>query len=109
MLRKILRIAIAISRLPVLAALRCSRPNVGTCTENDGINVSSDVDPSTNVEENFSDGQKDDNLSCHENIIINEDNLSNVDSALRPNNDKSLNIFEQEWNDFWYPPDYILD
>ena len=75
---------------------------IGTCTENYNINVSSDVDPSTNVEEN-------DNLSCFENEIINEDNLSNVDSALGLDNDKTLNIFRQERNDFWYPPDYILD
>ena len=70
-----------------------SWPNVGTCTENYNINASSEVDPSTNVKEN-------DNLSCLENEIINEDNLLNVDFTLGPDNDKTLNIFEQERNDF---------
>ena len=67
------------------------------------------VIPSTNVEENnnYSDDQEDDNLSCPENELINEDNLSNVDSALGPDNDKTLNILEQERNDFWCPPDYL--
>ena len=69
MLRKIIRIAIPIKRLPVLAALMGSKPNAGTCTENDNINVSSVVNPSTNVEENNndSDDQEDDNLSRLEN------------------------------------------
>ena len=31
------------SRLPVLAALSVSRPNEGTCTESDNVNVISDV------------------------------------------------------------------
>ena len=88
--------------MPVSAAIRGSWPNVGTCTENDNINVSSDVDPSTNVEEN-------DNLSCLENKIINEDNLLNVDFTLGTDNNKTLNIFEQKRNDFWYPPGYIFD
>ena len=44
---------VPISRLPVLAALRGSRPNAGTCTENYKVNdVSSDVNPTTNVEKN---------------------------------------------------------
>ena len=85
---------VLISRLPVLADLIGSWPNVGTCPENDNINVSSDVDTPTNDEEN-------DNLSCLENKIIIEDNLFNVDFALRPDNDKTLNIFGQERNDFW--------
>ena len=48
-LRNIIRIAIPISRLSVLAALRDSRPNAGTCIENGNTNVSSDANPSTNV------------------------------------------------------------
>ena len=85
-----------------MAALSGSWPNVGTFTENDNINVSSDVDPSTNVEEN-------DNLSCLEAEIINEDNLFNVDSDMGLDNHKTFNILGQERNDFWYPPGYILD
>ena len=85
-----------------MAALRSRRPNVGTYTENDNINVSSDVDPSTNVEEN-------DNLFCLENKINNEDNLFNVDSAMELDNDKTFNILGLKRNDCWYPPDYILD
>ena len=92
---------VPISRLPVLATLRGSWHNVGTCTEYYNINISSDVDPSTNLEEN-------DNLSCLENEINNEDNLFDVDSAWRLDNDKTLNILVQENNNFWYPPDYIL-
>ena len=62
MLRKIIRIGIPISRLPILAALRGSKPNEGTCIEN----VSSDVNPTINVEDIYSDDQEDDNLSCLE-------------------------------------------
>ena len=79
--------------------------------ENDNIDVPNNVIPSTDVEDNDngSDGQEDDNLSCPENEIINEDNLSNVDSAVGPDNEKTLNILEQERNDFWCTLDYILD
>ena len=44
----------------------------------------------TNVEENNngSDGQEDDNLSCLENEIINQDNSSTVDSTLGLDNNK---------------------
>ena len=107
MLRKVIRIVIPISRLPVLATLRGSRPNTGTCTENDNINVSSNVDSSINDEENDSDTQEDDDLSCLENETMNENNLSNVDSASGPDNDKIFIILRQERNDFWHPPDYI--
>ena len=41
-LRKIIRIVIPISRLPVLATPKGSRPNAGTCTENYNVNVSSE-------------------------------------------------------------------
>ena len=60
-----IRIVIHISRFPVLDALRVNRPNAGTCTKNDNINVSSDVNSTTDVEENNndSDHQEDDNLS----------------------------------------------
>ena len=80
MLRNIIRIAIPNSRLPGLVAPRDSRLNKGTCTEND--NVSSDVNPTTNVEENDSYGQEDDNLFCLKNEILNEDNSSDLDSVL---------------------------
>ena len=50
---KIIRIVIPISRWPALAAPKSSRPNAGTCTEN--VNVSSDVNLTTNVEENNKD------------------------------------------------------
>ena len=83
-----------------MAALRGSRPNAGTCTENDNLNLSSNVNPSSNVEENYSDSQEDDNLSYLENEIINDDNLPNVNSALGPDNDKTLNILGRERNDF---------
>ena len=73
------------SNLPVLAALIGSWPNAGTCPENDNINVSSDVDTPTNDEEN-------DNLSCLETEIINEDNLFNVDSDMGLDNDITFNI-----------------
>ena len=109
MLRKIIRIAIPLSRLPLLAALRSSRPHEGTCTENYHINVSSDVNFLINVEENDSDSQEDENLSSLENEIINEDNLSNVDSTVGPDNDKTFDILGQEEKDFRYLPDYILD
>ena len=82
-----------ISRLPVLAALSGSRPKEGTCAESDNANVSSYVNPTTNVEEMDSDDREDDNLSCLENEIINEDNSSNVDSVLGLDNHKTLNIF----------------
>ena len=65
---------VPISRLPVLAGLSGSRPNEGTCTESDNANVASDVYPTTNVDEMDGDDQEDDNLSCLENEIINEDN-----------------------------------
>ena len=84
---------VPISRLPVLAALRCSKPNEGICTKSDHLNVSSDFNPTTNVEEMDSDDREDDNLSCLENEIINEDNSSNVDSVLGLDNHKTLNIF----------------
>ena len=64
---------VPISRLPVLAALSGCRPNEGTCTESDNANVTSDAYPTTNVNETDSDDQEDDNLSCLENEIINED------------------------------------
>ena len=57
---------------------RGSRPNAGTCTEN--VNVSSHVNPSTNVEYNDRDDQED-YISCFENEVINEGNSSNVDSV----------------------------
>ena len=62
MLWKIIRIVIPITRLPILAAPRGSRSNAGTCAENDIINVSCDVNPTTNIEENNndSDNQEDD-------------------------------------------------
>ena len=51
-----------------MAAPSGSRLNVGTCPDNvniiDIVNVSSDVNPITNVEENNIDHQKDGNLSC---------------------------------------------
>ena len=55
MLREIIKIVIPISRLPVLAAAGGSRPNTGTCTENDDVNVSSDFNPKINVEGNNND------------------------------------------------------
>ena len=75
-----------------MAVLTGRWPNVDTCTENDNIFLTSDIDLPTNVEEN-------DNLSCIENMIINEDNLLNVDFALGLDNDKTLNIFGQERKD----------
>ena len=77
-----------ISRLPVLAALIRSRPDEGTCTESDNANVISDTYPMTNVDET-DDDQEDDNRSCLENEIINEDNSSTVDSALELDNNKT--------------------
>ena len=50
-----------------------------------------------------------DNLSCHENEIINEDNSSNVDSVLGLENGKTFKMLGQEWNVFWCAPDYTLD
>ena len=92
---------VPISRLPVLAALNGSRPNEGTCIESNNANVSNDVNPTTNVEEMESDDLEDDNISCLQNEIINKNNSSNVDSILRLNNHKTLNILGQERNDFW--------
>ena len=73
-----------------------SRPNAGTCTVN--VNVSSNVNPKTNVAENNTDSndQEDDNISCLENKMINEINLFNVDSVLGLDNDKTFNILGQE-------------
>ena len=99
---------VPISRLLVSAAITGSKPNEGICTKSDNLNVLSDVNPTTNVEEMDSDDREDDNLSCLENEIINKDNLFNVDSALGPDNNTTLNILGQERNDFWYLPDYIL-
>ena len=42
-----------------------------------------------------SDDQEDDNFTCLENEIINEDNSSNVGSVLGLGNDKTLNILGQ--------------
>ena len=67
--------------------------NVGTCSENDNINLSNDIDLQINIEENS-------NLSCIENRIINDDNLLNVDFALGLDNDTTLNIFGEERKDF---------
>ena len=63
--------------MPVLAAFTDRWPNVGSCTENDIINLSSDIDLPTNVEDN-------DNSFCIENRMINEDNFLNADFALVP-------------------------
>ena len=81
LLRKIIRIVIPISRLPIFDAPKGSRHNAGTFAENDDVNVSSYVDPTINVEKNTnnSDDQKDDNIFCLENKIINEDKSYNVD------------------------------
>ena len=54
---------VPISKLYVLAAISSSRPNEGTCTESDNTNVTSDVNPTTDVDELDTDNQKDDNLS----------------------------------------------
>ena len=53
----------------------------GTCTESDNVNVFRVINPTTNVEENNndSDDQENDNISCLENKII-ENNSSDVDS-----------------------------
>ena len=89
---------VPISRLPVLATPRHlypRLPDAGTCTESDNINVFSDVNPKTNVEENIndSDDQEDENISYLENKIVNENNSSNAaDSVLGLDNDKTLNI-----------------
>ena len=50
---------VPISRLPVLATPSGSKLNVGTCTESDYVNVSSDVNPTTNIEEMDFDDQED--------------------------------------------------
>ena len=49
----------------------------------------------TNTTENNdeSDDQEDDNISCLENKIINEDKSSNVDFVFRLDNDKTLNMY----------------
>ena len=65
-----------------MAAPSGSRANAYTCSESDNVNVSSNVNPTTNVEEMDSDHQEDEDLSCPENKIINENNLSYVDSVL---------------------------
>ena len=62
-----------------MAALSSSRPNAGICTETDNANVWCDVNSITNVEKMDSDDQDDDNLSCLENELINEDNSSNFE------------------------------
>ena len=56
--------------------------------------ISSDVNPTTNVEENNndSDDQDNDNICCLVNKIINEDNSFDVDSIKEIDNDKTLNI-----------------
>ena len=59
-----------------------SPSNESTCTESGNANVSSDDNPTTNVDEMDSDDQEDNNLSYLGNEIINEHNSSNVDSAL---------------------------
>ena len=41
--------------------------------------------------------------------MIIEDNSSNVDSVFELDSERTLNILVQERNDFWFPPDYILD
>ena len=66
-----------------------------TCTESGNVNVSSDVNPITNVGEMDSDDQEDDNLSCLENEIFNENNSFNIDSVLELDNDK--NKTGEEW------------
>ena len=99
---------VPISRLPLLAAPIGSRSNAGTCTESNNVNVSSNVNPATDVEEMGSDYQEDNNLSCFENELFNEDSSSNVVSVLGLYNDKKFNILEQERNNFWFPPYYIL-
>ena len=50
---------VPISRLPVLATPSGSKPNKGTCTESNYVNVSSDVNPTTNIEEMDFDDQED--------------------------------------------------
>ena len=42
-------------------------------------------------------------------VMIIEDNSSNVDSVFELDSERTLNILVQERNDFWFPPDYILD
>ena len=67
------------------------------------------IQGTTNVVENYndSDDQEDDNISCLENKVINEDKSSNVDSVLGLDNEKTLHILGQERNDFWSASDYI--
>ena len=76
--------------------------NVDACSENDSINLSSDIDLPNNVEEN-------DRLSCIQNRIINDNNSLDVDFALGPDNDTILNIFGGERKDYWTPPNHIFD
>ena len=61
-----------------MATPQGSSPNAGTCTENYNLNISRDVNPTTNVVENnnYSDDQEKDNFSCLENKKTNEDNSS---------------------------------
>ena len=66
----------------------------------DNANVTSDVDRITNVDEMDFDDHEDNNLSCLENEIVNENNLSNVDSALVLNNYKTFKFLGQERNGF---------
>ena len=42
------------------------------------------------------DDQEDDNISCLQNKIVNEDNSSNVEYVLGLDNDKTLDILGQE-------------
>ena len=58
---------VPISRLPVVVAPSASRSKAGTWTKRGNVNVSSDVNLATNVEENNSDDQEDDRFSCLEN------------------------------------------
>ena len=79
---------VPISKLPLLAAPTGSRSDAGTFIVSDNVNVSSDVNPTTNSVENgwWWSGRS---LSCLENEIIEEDNSSNVDSVLELDNDKT--------------------
>ena len=84
-----------------MAVLTGCWPNIGARSENDNINLSNDIDLPNAAEEN-------DNLSCIENRIIKDNNLLNVDFALEPDNDKTLNIFGEERKHHWLP-NYIFD
>ena len=52
------------------------------------------------MNETDSDDQEDNNLSCLENEIINEDNSSTVDSTLRLDINKTLNILD--WKEIFF-------